>query len=123
MTKLKVLATLASLSILESGCGGASKEEMTALEQRLDARAGQTETKLAQMAAELDRKITATDGKFANMLAIDQQVKNGVENIDKHAKQLELTNDVLRQLLEAQRASLKEQLAGIEEQLEVLRRK
>ncbi len=120
---VKTLAALAAVLLLSTGCDGASKADLSGLEQRLDTKVGQAETKIAQMAAELDRKITATDSKYANMLAIEQQVKNGMESIEKNSKQLELTNDVVRQLLEAQRAALKEQLASIEEQLAVLKKR
>ncbi len=114
-----VVAALAALS----GCDSASKQDLTGVEQRLDTKVGQAETKLSQTAADLDRKITAIDTKFANVLAIDQQVKNAIEDMKAHAKQLEVTNDVLKRLLEAQRASLKEQLASVEEQLAVLKGK
>ena len=120
---MRRLAATAAMLAFGAGCGGPSQEDMAKLEQRVESKTSQTETKNAQVAAELERKITTTEGKYANMLAIEQEVKNGVETVNKSAKLLEQSNDVIRRLLEAQRASLKEQLACIEEQLEVLKRK
>jgi hypothetical protein len=98
-----------------SGCGGISKQDLDNLETKLD-------SKIAQTAAEMDRKVNATDAKYANMLAIEQQVKNGVEQIATNKKLLEGANATMIQILTAQRNALKEQLKSVEDQLDALKK-
>jgi hypothetical protein len=105
-----------AVALLGVGCGGVSKQDLDNLEQKLD-------SKISQAAAEMDRKINATDAKYANMLAIEQTVKNGVERIDKNAKLLENANAQMVQILQAQKNALKEQLSSVENQLEALKNK
>ena len=98
-----------------AGCGGISKQDLDNLETKLDA-------KIAQTAAEMDRKVNATDAKYANMLAIEQQVKNGVEQIASNKKLLENANATMTQILTAQKNALKEQLKSVEDQLDALKK-
>ena len=70
--------------------------------------------------AQLDQKINATDAKYANMLALEQQVKNGVEKIDANAKLLSEAGKAWLQVLQARRNALKEELRSVEDQLGAL---
>ncbi len=106
----------ASLLILVAGCGGVSVQDLDNLEKRVDAN-------IAKTAAEMDRKITATDAKYAKMLAMEQKVQNGVERIDGNAKLLESANDRMILILTAQKNALKEQLDSVNAQLEALQKK
>ena len=103
------------LSVIVGGCGGISKQDLDSLEKRID-------TKLAQENAELSKKINDTDSKYANMLAIEQKVTNGVAKIDANAKLLESANTTMIQILTAQKNALKEQLNSVENQLEALQK-
>ena len=98
------------------GCGGIDEQQLNQVERSLNA-------KIAQTAAEMDRKVTATDAKYAKMLAMEQKVANGLERIEQHAKLLETANDRMIQILLAQRNALKDQLASVEAQLEALQKK
>jgi hypothetical protein len=97
------------------GCGGIAKQDLDNLENKLN-------SKIATGIAEMDRKINATDAKYANMLAIEQTVKNGVQRIDANAKLLENANATMVSILQAQKNALKEQLSSVENQLEALKK-
>lgn len=107
----KVLIVLACGSLV--GCADVSKQDVDALDAKFEAR-------IAQAIAELEQKITATDAKYANMLALEQSVKNGAAKIDANAKLLEEAGKSWLQLLQAQRNALKEELRTVEDQLEAL---
>ncbi len=104
------------LAVVAGGCGGISKQDLDNLEGRIN-------SKLAQENAELTKKINDTDSKYANMLAIEQKVTNGVAKIDANAKLLENANTTMIQILQAQKTALKEQLSSVEGQLEALQKK
>jgi len=82
----KLLILLACGSVV--GCADVSKQDVDALGVTLEA-------KIAQAVAGLDQKITATDAKYANMLALEQSVKNGVEKIDANAEAPQRGREVL----------------------------
>jgi len=107
----KLLILLACGSVL--GCADISKQEVDAQDAKLEA-------KIAQTAAGLDQKITATDTKYANMLALEQSVKNGVEKIDANAKLLSEAGKAWLLVLQARRNALKEELRSVEDQLSAL---
>ena len=109
------IVSLSLVSLLAAGCGGPTKKDLDDTEARVDA-------KIAKTAAEFDRKVTAVDTKYANMLAMEQEVKNGVQRIDHNAKLLEGANEVIATLLTARRNSLKEELKRIEDQLDILQK-
>ena len=111
MVLRKVLILLACGFVV--GCADVSKQDVDALGVTLEA-------KIAQAVAGLDQKITATDAKYANMLALEQQVKNGVEKIDANAKLLEDSGKSWLQVLQARRNALKEELRSVEDQLAAL---
>ena len=101
--------------MVAAGCGGLTKKDLDDTEARIDA-------KISKTAAEMDRKVTAVDSKYANVLALEQEVKNGLQRIDHNAKLLEGANEVMAKLLQARRNSLKDELKRIEDQLEVLQK-
>ena len=107
----KVLILLACGTVV--GCADVSKQDVDALGVTLEA-------KIAQAVAKLDQKITATDAKYANMLALEQKVKNGVEQIDANAKLLSESGKAWLQVLQARRNALKEELRSVEDQLGAL---
>jgi len=109
------IVTLFVVSLVAAGCSGPTKKDLDSMEARLDSR-------IAQTAAEFDRKVTAVDSKYANMLALEQEVKNGLQRVDQNAKLLESSNDVLAKLLQVRRNNLKEELKSIEDQLAVLQK-
>jgi len=95
------------------GCADVSKRDVDALGETLEA-------KIAQAVAGLEQKITATDAKYANMLALEQSVKNGVEKIDANAKLLSEAGKAWLLVLQARRNALKEELRSVEDQLSAL---
>src|SRR5688572_23715824 len=105
---------LVAVSSLAAGCG-ISKKDLDDSEKRLEAA-------LSRTTSELERKINDVDVKYANMLALEQQVKNGLGRLDHNTKLLEGANDVMAKLLQAQRNSLKDELNRIEGQLEYLQK-
>jgi hypothetical protein len=107
----KVLILLACGSVM--GCADVSKQDVDALGVTLEA-------KISQAVAQLDQKINATDAKYASMLALEQQVKNGVEKIDANAKLLGEAGKSWLQVLQARRNALKEELRSVEDQLGAL---
>jgi len=107
----KVLILLACGSVV--GCADVSKQDVDALGVKVEA-------SIAQAVAGLDQKITATDAKYANMLALEQKVKNGVEQIDANAKLLSESGKAWLQVLQARRNALKEELRSVEDQLSAL---
>lgn len=109
------IVSLSVVFLVAAGCSAPTKKDLDDSEARFDA-------KLAKTASELDRKVTAIDSKYANMLAMEQEVKNGVQRIDQNAKLLEGANAVMTTLLQARRNSLKEELKRIEDQLELLQK-
>ena len=72
-------------------------------------------------ASDLERKLNATDAKYANMLALEQAVKNGVEKIDKNAKLLQDSGEAWLQILQTQRNVLREQLKSVDDQIASLK--
>lgn len=114
MKKLVAFALMGVVAML-IGCGGISQKDLDDLSSRLD-------SKISQTQADLERKITATDAKYANMLAIEQKVKIGVDSIEKNAELLASANQRMIEILMAQRNALKEQLASVESQLEALKK-
>ena len=108
-----VVLSLASAALV--GCGGPTKKDLEDTEARLGA-------KIAQSTAEMERKVNAVDAKYANMLALEQEVKNGLQRIEQNAKLLEGANEVDAKMLQAHRNSLKEELKSIEDQLALLQK-
>jgi hypothetical protein len=113
--KISLTVFLFAVSLVAAGCGGITRKDLDDSERRLEAL-------IARNTAELERKVNAVDAKYASMLALEQQVKNGLGRIDQNAKLLEGANDVLAKLLQARRNSLKEELSRIENQIEVLQK-
>ena len=110
-------ASLGALGVLcIVGCGGVSKKD-------LDATRSQLEVQITQAVANLERKINATDAKYANMLALEQSVRSGVMKIDENAALLESSGKVYLQILQTQYAILKEQVKTVEDQLQALTKK
>jgi hypothetical protein len=98
------------------GCADVSKKD-------LDDTRSQLEVQITQAVANLERKINATDAKYANMLALEQAVRNGVMKIDQNAALLETSGKAYLQILQTQHAVLKEQVKTVEDQLEELQKK
>lgn len=98
------------------GCADVSKKD-------LDATRSQLEVEITQAVADLERKINATDAKYANMLALEQAVKNGVMKIDENAALLESSGKVYLEILQTQHAVLKEQVKTVEDQIQALEKK
>ena len=103
MKKLVPMILLAA-----AGCGGLSRQDLDDLQRRL-------ESKMAQTAAEMDRKVT-------KVVQMEPKVSSGLERIDGHAKLLESANATMVLILSAQKNALKEQLASVEAQLEALQK-
>jgi hypothetical protein len=97
------------------GCADVTKQDLDATKTELEA-------KIAQAVAEMDRKINATDAKYANMLALEQAVKNGVMKIDENAALLESSGKAYLQILQTQQAVLKEQVKTVEDQIQALQK-
>jgi hypothetical protein len=98
------------------GCADVSKKDLAETKSQL-------EVQITQAVADLERKINATDAKYANMLALEQTVKNGVMKIDQNAALLETSGKAYLQILQTQHAVLKEQMKTVEDQLQVLQKK
>src|SRR5258705_3242320 len=86
-----------------AGCADVSKQDVDNTRLGLEAQ-------LSKAVANLEAKITAVDTKYANMLALEQSVKNGLTKIDSQGKLLEDSNKVMTQIVQAQRSALREQL-------------
>lgn len=110
------VGTLALFVFCMVGCAEVSKKDLDAMRSEL-------EVKITQAAASLERKINATDAKYANMLALEQAVKNGVMKIDQNAALLETSGKAYLQILQTQQAVLKEQAKTIEDQILALQKK
>jgi hypothetical protein len=113
--KHSLIVFLSALSLAAAGCGGPTKKDIEDSEARLN-------TKITQSSADLEKKINGIDSKYASMLALEQEVKNGLQRIDQNAKLLEGANDVDSKMLQAHRNSLREELKSIEDQLAVLQK-
>ena len=109
-----VVVVFALLSL--PGCAQVQKEDLSNQRSALEA-------EIQKAVARLDQKITAVDTKYANMLALEQSVKNGLTKIDSQGKLLEDSNKVMTQIVQTQRNALREQLKSIEDQLEGLQKK
>jgi len=99
-----------------AGCADVSKQDLDNTRTGLEA-------KLSKAVADLEQRINAVDTKYANVLALEQSVKNGLTKIESQGKLLEDANTVMLQIVQAQRNALREQLKSIEDQLEGLNKK
>ena len=113
--KHSLIVFLSVLSLAAVGCGGPSKKDLDDMEARVD-------TKISKSASDLERKVNAIDAKYASMLALEQEVKNGLQRIEQNAKLLEGANEVDTKMLQAHRNSLREELKSIEDQLALLQK-
>jgi hypothetical protein len=109
--QMRVGNTLLAIGTLcaVAGCG-VSPQQLDDLEARVG-------TQIAGAVAGLERQINDTDAKYANMLALEQQVKNGVEKIDKQATLLEHSGNAWLEILQTQRNVLREQLKSVDDQI------
>lgn len=112
MTTRLVLAGI--VAVFVGGCAEVAKKDLDDLEARIGA-------KIAQSVAEMDTKINATDAKYANMLALEQKVKNGVDAIDKNAQLLQKSGEAMLQILQSYRNLLREQLKSVDDQIASLK--
>lgn len=115
MRTTHALLVLGALCLV-AGCSDVSKKDLDDTQARLEA-------EIARSIAQVEQKINATDAKYANMLALEQSVKNGVEKIDQNAKLLENAGKAWMQVLQAHRNVLREQLKSIEDQIDALQNK
>ena len=109
------MAFLGLLPLVLVACGNPTKKDLADMEARL-------QTNIAKSVADLERKVNGVDAKYASMLALEQQVKNGLQRIEQNAKLLETANETDAKMLQAHRNSLKEELRTIEDQLSVLQK-
>jgi hypothetical protein len=104
-------------SLVAAGCSTVSPEQLADSEKNLETR---LKAKIAQSAAELEQKITAVDSKDASMLALEQKVQNGLEQVEQNVQLLKDANATIADLLQAQRNALRKQLRTVEDKLKAL---
>ena len=103
-----------------SGCG-ITQVQLDDMEARVGTKIATAVAEIEKKIAQTEQRINDTDAKYASMLALEQQVKNGVEKIDKHAKLLEDSGDAWLQILQTQGNVLKEQLKSVQDQIASLK--
>lgn len=113
--KISRLAFLGLVPMALAACGAPTQKDLKDMEARLQA-------SIQKSSADLERKVNGVDAKYASMLALEQQVKNGLQRIEQNAKVLEAANETDTKMLQAHRNSLKEELRTIEDQLAVLQK-
>ena len=103
-----------------SGCG-VTQNQLDDMEARVGTKIATAVAEIEKKIAQTEQKINDTDAKYASMLALEQQVKNGVEKIDTHAKLLEDSGDAWLLVLQTQGNVLKEQLKSVQDQIASLK--
>ena len=106
-------------AVCVAGCG-ITQKQLDDMEARIDTKIAAAITQLERKITQTEQKINDTDAKYASMLALEQQVKNGVEKIDSHAKLLADAGEAWLQILQTQGNVLREQLKSVEDQISSL---
>lgn len=105
-----------SVTLCLAGCGVAPAQ-LNDMEARVETKIAAAVAEIEKKIARTEQKINDTDAKYASMLALEQQVKNGVERIDKHAKLLADSGEAWAEILQTQENVLREQLKSVEDQI------
>ncbi len=114
---MRVRNLLAGIGTLCVASCGVTQEQLDDMEARVGTKIAAAVANVERKIAQTEQRINDTDAKYATMLALDQQVKNGVERIDRHAKLLEDSGSAWLQILQTQRNVLREQLKSVDDQI------
>jgi hypothetical protein len=106
---MRILIGVAVVLVVAVGCGGGPNPEQE----------GKHKQEMEQLRLHVDQKIAGLEQKYANVLQMEQRVKNAVEEAEKMSK----VNDVVVRLLTAQQEALKDQLRTVQDLLKEMQKK